>query len=263
MSYLSESWKTWTKWLAVVVIFAIGCGFLSNWQFNRRAERVERITRVLANFNAPAVNIDELLPGLSSWSDEIEWRSVELTGRYLASDALLVRNRPNRGSPGFEQLVPFETTNGRVLFVARGWLPTGSRQDSPDANPLPTDRSRSIVVRLRPAEQPDSRSAPEGQVPNIDVPRISALLGLSEVYTRTYGRVYSDSTTDPKLLAMETPSTDEGNNFSYALQWILFGVMAFVALFWMIRQERDRALGKVRVRVRKRPSDEEIEDSLN
>jgi cytochrome oxidase assembly protein ShyY1 len=62
---------------------------------------------------------------------------------------------------------------------------------------------------------------------------------------------------------MESPSTDEGNNFSYALQWILFGLMAFAALFWMIRQERDRALGRVRVRVRKRASDEEIEDSLS
>lgn len=263
MSYLRDSWKTWSKWFAVVLIFAIGCGFLSNWQFNRRAEKVERINLVLANFDAESVPINDLLPNLTTWSAELEWRAVELTGKYLPEKSLLVRNRPNRGTPGFEQLVPFKTTEGRILFVARGWLPTGSEQDSPDANPLPTTTERSIVVRLRPSEQPDSRTAPELQVPNIDAPRITAMLGLTEVYQGSYGRVYSDSSSDPKLLAMASPTTDEGNNFSYALQWILFGVMAFAALFWMIRQERDRALGRVRTRVRKRPSDEEIEDSLS
>lgn len=263
MSYFRDTWKTWSRWLVVVLVFAIGCGFLSNWQFNRRAEKVERINLVLANFDAETVPIDELLPTLTTWSSELEWRAVELTGKYLPEKSLLVRNRPNRGTPGFEQLVPFETTAGFVLLVARGWLPTGSEQDSPDVNPLPTTIERTIVVRLRPSEQPDSRSAPDGQTPNIDVPRVTKQLGLNAVYQGSYGRVYSDSSKDTNLLAMASPSTDEGNNFSYALQWILFALMAFAALFWMIRQERDRALGRVRTRTRKNPSDEDIEDSVS
>jgi len=263
VSYLRENWKHWSKWLAVVVVFAIGCAFLSNWQFNRRAEKLDRINLVLDNFGADTVPIDELLPELQTWSSQLEWRAVKLTGSYLPADALLVRNRPNRGSPGFEQLVPFQTVDGAVLLVARGWLPTGSEQDSPDANPLPTGDQREIVVRLRPTEPSDSRSAPAQQVPNIDVPRATELLGLEDTYQRSYGRLYSDTSGEASLLQMESPSTDEGNNFSYAMQWILFGLMAFAALFWMIRQERDRALGRVRVRVRKRASDEEIEDSVS
>jgi cytochrome oxidase assembly protein ShyY1 len=263
LSYFRQSWRQWSKWFAVVLVFAIACGFLANWQFDRRAEKVERINLVLENFDADSVAIDELLPELDTWSSQLEWRAVELTGSYLTEKALLVRNRPNRGSPGFEQLVPFKTVDGRILLVSRGWLPTGNEQDSPDANPLPTGAQREIIVRLRRSEPADSRSAPAGQTPNIDVPRVTQQLGLRDTYQRTYGRVYSDSSGEARLLQMESPSTDEGNNFSYALQWILFGLMAFAALFWMIRQERDRALGRVRVKVRKRASDEEIEDSLS
>lgn len=263
MNYFRDTWRNWIKWLAVVVVFAVACGFLSNWQFNRRAEKVERISRVLANFELAAVPIDKLLPTLESWSPELEWRAVEVSGHYLTAKSLLIRNRPNHGSPGFEQLVPFETSTGNVLLVARGWLPTGNEQDSPDINPLPTENDRTIVIRLRPSENPDSRTAPTGQAPNIEVSRIAKQLELEDAYLNTYGRAYDDSTGEGGLTPMEKPTTDEGNNFSYALQWILFGVMAFVALFWMIRQERDQALGRVRTKVRKKPSDEEVEDSLS
>ena len=244
------------------MVFAIACGFLSNWQFHRREEKLVRINRVLANFEKPAVPMADLLPSADSWNLDLEWRAVEIEGHYLSTQSLLVRNRPNQGSPGFEQLVPFQTEQGYVLFVSRGWLPTGNEQDSPDVNPLPDNSNRTIVVRLRPSEAPDSRTAPERQVPNIDVPRVARLLGIDHYYSRTYGRAYSDSTGQAQLRALESPATEEGNNFSYALQWIVFAVMAFVALGWMIRQERNAELGRVRTRIRKKPSDEEIEDSL-
>ncbi len=261
MSYLAENWRKWSKWLAAVVVFAIACGFLSNWQFYRREEKLIQINRVIHNFDTPPVEVTALLPRLSSWNKDLEWRAVRLQGHYLPTKTLLVRNRPNQGSPGFEQLVPFETEGGRVLFVSRGWLPTGNEHDYPDLNPLPTVTERTIIVRLRPSEQHDPRTAPAHEVPNIEVVRIAKMLALPNSYSRVYGRVYSDSIAEAKLPALEAPATEEGNNFSYALQWIVFAVMAFVALIWMIRQERDRSVGKVRTKVRKNPSDEDYEDA--
>ena len=261
MSYFRETWKTWIRWFAVVSVFAIACGFLSNWQFHRHEEKLTQINRVIHNFATPPVALESLLPKLGSWSPDLEWRAVELKGHYLPNLSLLARNRPNQGSPGFEQLVPFLTDRGQILILSRGWVPTGNQQDYPDSNPLPGTGERTVVARLRPSEPHDSRTAPEREVPNIEVPRISKLLGLRNVYQNAYGRVYSDSTNEVQLQALEAPATDEGNNFSYALQWILFALMAFGALFYLIRQERDRALGKVRTKVRKRPSDEEIEDA--
>jgi cytochrome oxidase assembly protein ShyY1 len=261
LSYLRQTWKSWIRWFAVVTVFAVACGFLSNWQFHRREEKLIEINRVIHNFATPAVEVKQALPTLETWSADLEWRAVELKGHYLPNLSLLARNRPNQGSPGFEQLVPFLTDTGDVMVLSRGWVATGNQHDYPDVNPLPSSSERTLVVRLRPSEQHDSRTAPEREVPNIEVPRIAKLLGLSQVYQKTYGRVYADSTNEAPLQALEAPATEEGNNFSYALQWILFGAMAFGALFYMIRQERDRSIGKVRTKVRKHPTDEEIEDA--
>jgi hypothetical protein len=38
---------------------------------------------------------------------------------------------------------------------------------------------------------------------------------------------------------LSRPVLDEGNHLSYAVQWIIFAVMGFFALFWAIRQERE------------------------
>lgn len=263
MSYLANSWKTWLRWLAVVVVFAIACGFLSNWQFHRREEKLTLINRVIKNYSTPAVPLGELLPKDSDWQPDLEWRLAEVDGHFLPELAVLVRNRPNGGTPGFEQLVPFQTHNGKVLLVTRGWLPTGSAQDYPDSNPLPTVSERTILVRLRPTEPSTDRTAPEGEVPNIDVPRVAKLLGLRDYFAAAYGRIAEDGSGETQLRPMSPPSRDEGNNFSYAIQWIVFAVMAFLALAWMIRVERDRYLGVVRAKKkRKTPSDEEIEDAL-
>jgi cytochrome oxidase assembly protein ShyY1 len=34
------------------------------------------------------------------------------------------------------------------------------------------------------------------------------------------------------------PSLDEGNHLSYALQWLLFGLMAFAAFVWAYRNDK-------------------------
>ncbi len=37
---------------------------------------------------------------------------------------------------------------------------------------------------------------------------------------------------------MPMPSLNEGNHLSYAFQWIIFGIMAFIAFGWAYRNER-------------------------
>ena len=66
---------------------------------------------------------------------------------------------------------------------------------------------------------------------------------------------------------MPKPSLDEGNHLSYALQWVLFGLMAFGAFIWAIRNERRIQLeeqGLVPRRVKRKNQaalDAEIEDA--
>jgi cytochrome oxidase assembly protein ShyY1 len=233
-------WRRWGAYLALTVVFAVTCGLLSWWQWARRAETAAENHRIEQNYDAAPVAIDELLPRLDAWSDDDEWARVELVGEYLVDDALLVRNRVLGGTPGFEQLVPFRQGDGTIVVVDRGWLPLGNGTDAlPDAIPAPPEGEVTVVVRLREAEpELPGRTAPAGQIASIDVATIVADLG-GDGYTGAYGLVASE---DPAAAVMPAsaprPEEDEGMHLSYALQWIAFGVLAFVGLFWAWRRER-------------------------
>ena len=124
--------RRWGGYLALVIAFAIACGFLSWWQWSRNAETVAETKLVDANWSRPAVPLGDLVPGLGSWRHSDEWREVTLQGRYLAEEQLLVRNRVRNDNPGFEVIVPFRLDDGRVFIVDRGWLPIGAKQDTPE-----------------------------------------------------------------------------------------------------------------------------------
>ena len=254
--------KKWLNWIAIVVVFAVGCGFLSKWQFDRRAQKLASIALVQSNFLSHPVPIsDLLLNGAFSFPGDT-WRPVELTGHYLPDKAQLVRNRPNDGNPGFEELVPFLTESGQVIFVSRGWLPSGESQDYPDEVPLPNSNFTSIVGRVLASEPTLGRTAPKGQLPTMNLELAKKVTSLPEAVDSGYLRLASESPAAGKQLkAMPNPSTEEGNNLSYAMQWILFALMAAAALIWRIRKDTDEARGIIRTRkVRRSDLDAKFED---
>ncbi len=233
MSYFKKSYKRWLAWLLLASVFAVACGFLSDWQFHRRADRVAQISIVENNYNAPPVLAQKLF-GATLPVSKMLWRPVVLYGRYLNDKVMLVRNRPQNGQPGFEQVIPFDSTIGTFL-VDRGWLPTGNLQDSPDKNPLPSQNAQKITVRLMQSETSLNRQAPKGQLAEINLANVS-LAAQVPINLNWYGQLVTNNTT--KLpLQLSMPSTDEGNHLSYAIQWILFALMAFAFLVWAVRKE--------------------------
>jgi cytochrome oxidase assembly protein ShyY1 len=233
-------WRRWGAYLALTLVFAVACGLLSWWQWSRRAEAVTEIQRVERNYDAEPRAVDEVLGALDAWSDDDEWTPVVLEGEYLADAQLLVRNRVLGGQPGFEQLVPLRLSDGTLFVVDRGWLPLGDGSDAtPDTIPQPPDGQVTVIARLRGAEPAlPGRSAPAGQIPSIDV---ATIVEQSDApgYTAAYGQLASeDPAVDEMPIAAARPQEDEGPHLSYALQWIAFGVLAFIGLFWAWRRER-------------------------
>lgn len=254
-----NSFARWSGWFALVLIFATGTVFLSSWQFDRREEKVDQIELVQNNYNAPISSLDQVVVN-GELPPQNEWLRVELTGNYLTDHVYLVRNRPLNGQPGFLQLVPFQTLQGEIIAIERGWMPTGNRQDSPDFIPLVEPEQKTVTVRLRPNEPQLNRSAPEGQIENIYLPRFSEVTGLG-VEEGFYGRMaFEVPVSDEYATPMPMPRMDEGNHLSYALQWVLFGIMAFIAFGWALRQELRARAGKVKIK--KKDFDSSVEDEL-
>lgn len=236
-SWFKESWKRWLAWFLIATVFAIACVFLSQWQFARRTEALAKIAKVVENYDQLAIPVEQIINS-DSLAPGNEWRQVSLTGHFLIADAVLVRNRPNNGQPGFLQLIPFETEAGDIFAVETGWIPTGDKQDYPDTVPLPNDRQQEIIARLRPAEPSLNRDAPAHQIATINIDSLIEKTSVDPKIYKTFYLSLAQKYNSQKLpLLSSRPEITEGNHLSYALQWILFALMAFAALWWAIRQE--------------------------
>ena len=276
MSYAATSWRRWLAWLLVAVAFAIACVFLSNWQFNRRAEVVAKNDLVTRNYDQAPLPVEQVL-GATGFERSVEWRPVTLAGHYVPGTELLVRNKPYGGNQGFLQVAMFEHSDGKLYLVDRGWLPTGSTNETPDSiPPLPTGELR-LEARIRAAETVVGKTVTEGLLPYVNPTMAAAETEIRGVFeTTAYLRLSSEKTSGGQTLDLATrpmseakPLLSEGNHLSYAIQWIMFAIMAFATLGYFVRTERRHYLAATDPnyvikpkRVRRSELDERVEDEL-
>ncbi|MGO2745142.1 SURF1 family cytochrome oxidase biogenesis protein [Microbacterium sp.] len=266
---MNNRFVRWGVYVLIAIAFAIACVFLSNWQFDRNETRAADIALVEQNYDAAPVPLGDLIASDGALDAGDTWHPVILTGEYLSDEQVLVRNRPHGGTSAFEVLVPFRDADGRIFIVDRGWVAPGEGA-LPDAVAAPPAGEVTVVVRLRPGEQlPSSgRSAPEGQVPTIHLPTIASSIG-DDVIVSAYGQLVEESPAPETALgAFESPTEDPGPHLSYAIQWILFGVMGFIFIFYMIRTEIQKRREELEGRPapekkgRRRDRDADAEDEL-
>jgi cytochrome oxidase assembly protein ShyY1 len=269
--------KRWIGYIACAVVFAVICGFLSHWQLDRGRQAVDYNALVHANFYAAPVPLASELPKLTSYQSGQDWKRVEVTGRYLASDQLFVRNRARGGDTGFEVLTPLRTAAGDVFVVDRGWVGAADNNTNyPAAEPKPPRGPVTVVARLE-ASEPAFGGTPsiKNQIESIDLTQVKQRVG-GRVYTGAYGLLDTQTpaaSTALKPLVTSPPTVGEGLHWSYMIQWILFALIGFFGLGYAIRtefrrinaddpEEQAREAERVRKRALKAFTDEETEDEI-
>jgi len=221
--------------LGVVLLAVVFC-FLGRWQYHRHEARQARADLVRANYDAAPVPLADLLPGVATnpgvpLAHDRQWRQARVSGTYRAAGTVLVRNRPYDGDNGYEVIVPLTLDDGLVLLVDRGWVPSGTTGDVPDAVPAPPSGPVEAVVRLRPGEPGLRRTPPPGQALRIDIPQLAGRLPGATVVGGAYGVLASESPA-PAAAPATLPRPDPGIdiNLPYSVQWYAFAVVAFVML---------------------------------
>lgn len=240
--------RRWIGFSVLVVVAIVGFGLLSRWQWSRAEEKRTQKAQLVEESALAPVPVTEVLPPGTAWHEDLEWRTVTATGSYLPDEQVLVRKRPLEGQNGFWVATPLSLDSGGWVWVNRGWVAAqGSATDVQEAPP-PPDGPVVVTGRLRPPQDgpdPLPTDLPAGQVVDLDIDTLTP--SGTPVLDGYVERVSSQPADDPALRALPVPEIDEGRNVSYAVQWILFAVVALVGWFYFLRREsREDAAAEAR-----------------
>lgn len=230
------------KWLgifALTVAASLVCLYLASWQMGRKEALDFSNERISLNYDATPLALSENPDVFSSSRADLRWHPVTMTGTYLPEYQYLVRNRPYKGLNGYEVLVPFQTDQGQVVVVDRGWMEAAFGDAGATARQVPAPPAGEVTVTVRLVEgEIDMGSSPlSGQVSSIDLPELKELTGL-DLATAQYGVLASESPAPASApVAKDKPEEDYGPNLSYSVQWYCFAIMFYVAFFWSARQK--------------------------
>lgn len=233
--------------LGFATVMALACVLLGLWQLDRYQQRADRNDAVRTALATDPVALDSLLPDAATPDevpDDVEWRSVEVSGVFDASRELLLRLRPVEGQNGLHALAPLVLADGRTVLVDRGFLPTASQSTDAVAAPGAASGPVELVGRVRLSEEGqgaglDSDTAP----PTI---RFVDLGDLQQVWQDPLVPVWLERieqvpAEDSSLTPVPAPSLSSGPSLIYAVQWFLFGVIAVVGFVILARRDASDA----------------------
>ena len=228
------------KWIGFHLLVVAGIVAMINlgfWQLRRLDQRRDFNAKVEARGELPPEPLDDVLA--SGPPDEIEWRVVTATGRYLAGEQIVVVNRSQGGRAGENVITPMQLGDGRILIVNRGFVPLDiTPPPPPDGDVDVTGRIRKSQER-RTGQLSDPSEGDLTQVQRLDIPRLEAQLP-GEVVP-----IYVDLlASDPPEAAglpepVPRPPLGEGPHLSYAVQWFIFSMC--VAIGWVLAVRRSLA----------------------
>ena len=193
----------WLVGTVLVLVIAALCIRLGFWQLDRLDQRRER------NALVEQRQQDDAGP-LPADAEEALYRRVTITGEYDPAGEEIDGGRAMDGRPGEHVLTPLRLDDGREVVVNRGWVPNSAatRDDAPAGAAPPAGEVEVTGVVLPGEDQPVIRL--ERQEP----PQPGEL---------------------PVALGGDV-DLDDGPHLSYAVQWFIFGTIAVVGWFVLVRR---------------------------
>lgn len=238
--------RRWLTWLLIALIWAAASVFLGRWQWHRYEAKSLSQHQLTDNYNAKPVGITSILHDRDTkLTADDTWRQVKLVGHYEPTKKLLVRNRPNNGTFGYELVIPFQQTDGPTVLIDRGWLNNGRTAAAPTAVPPTPSGTLTVIGWLKPGEHATGDERVQGQIASIDLNSV-ATRSNDDLMTGAYVLMRSEKPAPAATrhglapLPKPTPGTYAGINLSYALQWwaaAIGGILLMLHRCWKEEQE--------------------------
>ncbi len=245
------------RWILTTVLALVGTAVLARlgiWQLDRLAERKVFNARVEAAMSLPVLTLDST--ALDTDLANMEYRTVEVRGKYDFTQQVALRNQVYEGQPGVDLLTPLKIDGtDRYVLVNRGWIDQQDEQaltSQVDWNKYDEPGAVTVKGVVRRAQvKPDfgmvtdSTPPPGGRLMawNLaNIPQIAAQMPYSLL------PVYIQQAPDAvwtKMPYRSQPELDlsEGPHFSYALQWFAFAALLFFGYPFFVQRE-EKAIKK-------------------
>ncbi len=221
--------RRWIGFTVFVLVAIIGFGLLSRWQWARADEqRIERL----------AISQAQIRGGVDSVNNLEEFTRVQISGSFNNQETKLIRQRPLDGGNGYWVMTPLDTNSGSHIWVIRGWV--GASTIATEVPEIPEAATGTVTVSgaIRNFEQPlaEVYGLPEGVIAKMSMDELTTASAGSSVDNRVVQLIASVPAAG-ELVIIPLPEVDEGQNISYAVQWILFALVAIIGWFIFLRRE--------------------------
>jgi surfeit locus 1 family protein len=225
--------------IAAALVFAV-LAALGTWQLERRSWKLELIERIDTRVHAPPV----APPGRRDWpmvtAADHEYRHVRVSVVFLNDRETLVAASTELGS-GYWVLIPLRMSDGTVVLVNRGFVPTGRRD--PATRKAEEIAEEATVTGLLRITEPGgtllrSNDPSADRWYSRDVAAIAAARGLSDV-----APYFIDAGADVGAKGPDAPVGGltvikfHNNHLIYALTWYGLALMVAGGTAYVIRQE--------------------------
>jgi surfeit locus 1 family protein len=233
--------RLWLPTLLMLVAAAVLLS-LGTWQLERLAWKEALIEAAATRPEAPPV-----APPLPAEWDKTDWEAADLThlavrGRFLPGEAhvytVLSDARGPLSGPGLWIMAPFQTADGWVVLVNRGFVPTGMDGAMPPVPPPPAGDLTLEGLLRRP--DPPGPFTPEPN-PQTKLWFVRDAASLATAFSLPGGTALAPftidadaATTPPGGLpqAGETRRVFTNNHLQYALTW--YGLAAALVGVWLV-----------------------------
>ncbi len=226
----SPRWLLFHVAVLALVVLMVNLGL---WQLHRLQDRREFNAEVRARATEAVVPVQDVV-SLDTDADDVEWRTVTATGRYLVDEQLVVVNRSQDGFSGVNVVTPLQLDDGPIVLVNRGFVP-GTLEVPPAA-----DGPVTVTGRLRASQERTlgQLTEPEGELTEvfrIDIPRLVEQLP-GPVLPLYVDLLTSDPAQGDVPVPLPDPDLSEGPHLSYMVQWWIFSACAVVGWFLAVRR---------------------------
>ena len=236
------------KWLLATLLVLAGttlCIRLGIWQLDRLAQRRAFNHQVESMHAMPALDLNQEQPKDIS---QMEWRAVNVQGKYDFANQVALRNQYNGSQYGYHLMTPLVFDGGTIL-VDRGWIPADNDSAPADWGKYDEPGNIKLAGQIRLGQTKPAFGGVADTLPqngtqlelwnNADITHIASQLPYPVLPVYIQPNVDANDM-EPPIPYQPTVDLTEGPHLGYAFQWFTFATILFVGYPFYLRKQEEK-----------------------